>query len=217
MSRIRLLHWKSEEAKSMVDLLDVGGFQVEYSTEYNSALMREWRLKPPTAFVIDLTRLPSQGLEIGIALRQSPKTRHVPIVFCGGQPEKLNRIKEALPDASYCSPKSLLKTLKAARPLATPARPAAMMNRFGNRTAAQKLGIVAATKLAVLNAPRNLDHILGELPVGAEITEGRGAVTLCFAHSVDELRSDISSVRELAAGSKLWILWSKKGSPAIRE
>ncbi len=212
MSRIRLLHWKSEEAQAAVQLLESGGFQVDYDAEYSSSRMREWRLNPPTAFVIDLTRLPSHGREIAIALRQSPRTRHVPIVFCGGEAEKLERIREALPDAAYCTTKNLLKTLKAARPLDMPAQPAAMMNRFGHRTAAQKLGIIQGTKVTALNAPRNVCKILGELPAGAEITEQDGALTLCFVHSVDEVRSDISRVRDLAATTKLWILWSKKGS-----
>jgi CheY-like chemotaxis protein len=214
MSRVRLLHWKSEQAQAMVELLEGGGFHVEYDAEYSSALMREWRLNPPTAFVIDLTRLPSRGLEIAIALRQSPKTKQVPIVFCEGEAEKLKRIKEALPDAAYCTAKNLLKTLKASRPLQVPAKPAAMMNRFGHRTAAQKLGVIEGTTIAAWNAPRNLNNILGELPPGAEITEQDGAVTLCFVHSVDALRSDISRVRHLAATTKLWILWSKKGSPS---
>jgi CheY-like chemotaxis protein len=213
MSRVRLLHWNAAEASPTKEFLTQAGFQVEYDPTYSSALMREWRQNPPTVFVIDLSRLPSHGLEIAIALRQSPKTKQVPIIFCGGETEKLKRIREALPDAVYCSAKNLVKTIKAARPLESPARPAAMMNRYGTRTTAQKLGIAEGATVAVFNPPRNLSGILGELPSRVEFTEQAGIVTLCFVCSVDELRSDISQVRTLAAKTRLWILWRKKGSP----
>jgi hypothetical protein len=88
-----------------------------------------------------------------------------------------------------------------------------MMNRYSSRTTAQKLGIREQSSIAAMNPPRNLQSMLGELPQGAEFCEEAGAVTLCFVHSVDELRADISRVRSLAAATKLWILWRKKSAP----
>ena len=38
-------------------------------------------------------------------------------------------------------------------------------------------------------------------------------MTLCFVHSADGLRADMSRVRSLATKSKLWFLWRKKGAP----
>jgi len=53
--------------------------------------------------VIDLNRLPSQGRDLGIALRTYKTTRQVPLVFVDGDPEKVARIREILPDAVYTS------------------------------------------------------------------------------------------------------------------
>ena len=213
MLRVRLLHWNAMEASATQTLLLGAGFQVEYDQTFNSALMRKWRDDPPAAFVIDLSRLPSQGREIAIALRQSPRTRQVPIVFCGGAPEKVKPIRDVLPDATYCTCDELIEALKNARPVETPVRPVDMMNRYGSRTVAQKLGITETSTVTLANPPRNVRTLLGELPGRIEFVEKGGAVTLCFVQSVDDLRADMSRVRGLAAKTKLWILWRKKSAP----
>jgi CheY-like chemotaxis protein len=213
MSRLRLLHWNAAEASVTKNVLLKAGFQVDYDTTFTSALMRQWREDPPWAFVIDLSRLPAQGREIAIALRQSQKTRHIPIVFCDGAPEKVKLTHDLLPDATYCSVEELVKTLKNLLPVQNPVKPAGMMNRYGSRTAAQKLGITEGGTVTVIEPPRNLSKVLGELPRRAEFIDEGGAVTLCFVHSADDLRADMSRVRSLATKSKLWFLWRKKNAP----
>lgn len=213
MVRLRLLHWNAAEASLTKEVLLKAGFQVEYDPTFTSTLIRKWREDPPGAFVIDLSRLPAQGREIAIALRQSPKTRQVPIVFCEGAPEKVKLTRDLLPDATYCTVGELVKTLKSVRPVRRPVKPVDMMNRYGSRTAAQKLGITEGGTVSVVDPPRNLSIVLGELPRQAEFAEDGGAVTLCFVHSADGLRADMSRVRSLATKSKLWFLWRKKNAP----
>jgi CheY-like chemotaxis protein len=211
--RVRLLHWNAAAASPTQDVLLDAGFQVEYDQKFDSRLMRKWREDPPAAFVIDLSRLPSQGREIAIALRQSPKTRQVPIIFCDGASEKVKVIRDVLPDATFCTTEELTKTLKSVRPVQTPVKPLDMMNHYGSRTTAQKLGIAEGSTVAIIDPPRNVSTMLGELPGGVEVVEQRGAVTLCFVHSANDLRADMSRVRSLAAKTKLWILWRKKSAP----
>jgi CheY-like chemotaxis protein len=208
--RIRLLHWNAAEASPTEDILRCAGFQVDFDPAFTSALMRKWREDPPSAFVIDLSRLPAQGREIAIALRQSPKTRHVPIVFCEGAPDKVKLTRDLLPDATYCRLGELVEALKNTHPVQGPVKPAGMMNRYGSRTAAQKLGITEGGTVTVVDPPRNVARVIGELPAQAEFVEQEGAVTLCFVHSADGLRADMSRVRGLATKSKLWFLWRKK-------
>ena len=197
----------------MYDAMLVAGFQVDYDEKFDSALMRKWREDPPAAFVIDLSRLPSHGREIAIALRQSPKTRQIPVVFCDGAPEKVRLIRDVLPDATYCTSKDLIKTLRNIRPVQMPVKPLDMMNRYGSRSTVQKLGITEGCAVALIDAPSNVSALLGELPGGIEFVEQGGAVTLCFVNSVDGLRSDMSRARNLAAETKLWVLWRKKEAP----
>ncbi len=213
MPRVRLLHWNAKEASLTKGVLRKAGFQVEYDEKFDSKLMRKWREDPPAAFVIDLSRLPSHGREIAIALRQSPKTRQVPIVFCDGASEKVKLIRDVLPDAAYCTTEELIETLKSVRPAQTCIKPLGMMNRYGSRTTAQKLGITEGSTVALIDPVRDVRTILGELPGRVEFVEQGGAVTLCFVHGADGVRADISSVRTLVAKTKLWILWRKKSAP----
>lgn len=121
-------------------------------------------------------------------------------------------IRNVLPDAAYCACDELIETLKKARPIETPVQPLDMMNRYGARTVAQKLGITERSAVALVDPPRNVSTLLGALPGRIEFVEEGGAVTLCFVHSVDDLRADMSRVRGLAAKTKLWILWRKKSA-----
>jgi len=219
MPRVRLLHWDAGEAAKSVKCLAEAKYQVEYEEHFQPALMRAWRESPPDAFVIDLSKLPSHGKEIAIALRQSPATRYVPIVFCEGDEIKVNKIRALLPDAVYCSLSKLPSALRKAltnRP-SKPVKPVAMMDRYASRTAAQKLGIKNSSRVAVVDPPRDYAKVLGEMPPGVEIsddTETGAHVTLCFTHDAASLQRMLSSYRSRAGATKLWILWRKGGSAA---
>lgn len=219
MSRVRLLHWNANEASVYVKLLRSAGYRVEYDHEFRPGMMRLWRESPPDAFVIDLSRLPSQGREIAIALRQSPVMRRVPIVFCEGAEEKVNRIQTELPDAVYCRTGGLKSALKRAitNPPKDPATPTAMMDRYASKTVAQKLGIKESSTVALVDPPPDYVRVLGEVPPNVEFLENSAqaaSVTLCFVREVHSLRRTLSDVRELAAATRLWILWPKKASRA---
>ena len=84
-----------------------------------------------------------------------------------------------------------------------------MMDRYAGRTTAQKLGIRNGDSVALLDAPRDMPAALGELPEGVTFLETDAAVTLCFATDPHDLQRQISSLRSLAARTKLWICWKK--------
>lgn len=222
MLRVCLLHWKAREAAGHLETLRRAGYRVEYDEQFSPALMKRWREAPPDAFVIDLSRLPSQGREIAIALRQSPKTRLVPLVFCGGLAEKLSAVRAVLPDATYCELVTLEVSLQKGiteRP-ANPVKPTAMMDRYKGRTAAQKLGIRQSSIIALIDAPSYALQVVGELPPDVEIVEKwtpKVSVTLCFLQDPGSVAALVSEVRECAVSSKLWMLWRKGGKAARGE
>ena len=86
MPRVALLHWKSAEAAPYTEALAAAGHHVVHVD--NAASWRSLRDNLPEAVVIHLGRLPSHGREVGVALRSSGKTRHVPIVFVDGEAKK---------------------------------------------------------------------------------------------------------------------------------
>ena len=118
MQRICFVHFGTKDADAWREKLTTAGFAVEVHSGYTTEAMRQWRSDPPHAFAIDLTRLPSHGREVAIALRQSPKTRPVPIVFLNGAIAKVDALRAVLPDARYCVSSSLLAELRAVVPVA---------------------------------------------------------------------------------------------------
>ena len=173
MERVRLFHWNSDEASPVTDVLRREGFEVEYQTKFEPAILRGMRQSPPDAVVIDLSRLPSHGREVATALRGNRQTRQIPILFVDGAPDKVSIVRQALPDATFCERRRLATALRKcikARPK-DPVVPTQMMDRYAGRTTAQKLGITAGAKVAVVDAPRDYARVIGALPDGVELLE----------------------------------------------
>ena len=103
MKRIRLIHWNADEAAERVEQLCTDGYQVDFAVLKGEGGLRDLAADPPDAVVIDLHRLPSAGRDMGLFLRKQKSTRHLPLVFAGGDPAKVARIKELLPDGSFSS------------------------------------------------------------------------------------------------------------------
>ncbi|MEJ2737640.1 MAG: hypothetical protein P8189_29470, partial [Anaerolineae bacterium] len=100
MYRVRLLSWNRTEAAERAEQLQSAGFGVIHEP-LDAAGLRALRQDPPSAVVIDLGRAPSPGRDVALGLRKYRATRDVPLVFVGGEPKKVARIKELLPDAVY--------------------------------------------------------------------------------------------------------------------
>jgi hypothetical protein len=139
MPRVRLCHWRESEASPLIDALRKAGYTVDYPGDKANGSFRTLREKPAFAVVIDLTRLPSHGRWVAAEIRATKSIRHVPIVFVDGDPEKVDRIRQEIPDAVYTSRSRVAAALKRVKPLADPVVPARMMNRT-DRTTAEKLG-----------------------------------------------------------------------------
>src|ERR1700675_4966315 len=103
MPRVRLFHWKSKEAGTLIAKLRAAGYEVVHNAETQSPSVREIKESGAAAVVIDLSRMPSHGKYVGAWLRGSKSTRHIPLVFVGGEAEKVAAIKKHIPDAVYAS------------------------------------------------------------------------------------------------------------------
>lgn len=216
MERIQLVHWNEEEGRRRVRELRAAGLRVEFEVEAREAL----RLAvddPPSAVVIDLTRLPSHGREMGWALRQRKATRALALVFVGGDPAKVERIRKELPDATFTDwdrvPAAIEQAL--ARPPAEPVVPRSDSFHV-RKPLAGKLGWTEGAKLALVAAPRGFEALLRPPPRGARLVRGlRGTpdLVLGFVRREAELRAALPRWKEAAAaGTRVWIAWPKKGS-----
>ena len=214
MARVRLIHWKAAEAAPLLAALRKAGYEVEYEENPDYHLSQAIKAAPPAAVVIDLSRLPSHGREIAIYLRGSKAARQVPIVFVNGMAEKVEAVRQKLPDAVYTTSGRLVTNLRRAirNAPAAPVVPAQMMDRYAARTAAQKLGIREGAKVALLDPPGDYARVLGALPEKVALAEDRAErcdVTLWFVRDTADYQAALPSMRRRAAESKLWILWQK--------
>jgi len=215
MPRVRLCHWREKEAGPLIDILRKAGYAVDYPGEKANGSYRTLREKPVFAVVIDLTRLPSHGRHVAAEIRANKSIRHIPIVFVDGDPEKVDRIRQEIPDAVYTSRTRLAAALKRAKPLADPVAPARMMNRT-DRTTAEKLGIKAGSRVALIDPPADYARVLGKLPKDASLEEHPEEplpLTLLFVREPDGYLAGLGRIRKLALTSRIWIVYPK-GKPA---
>lgn len=213
MKRVRLIHWKPEEAAAHVEQLVQAGFRCDISV-LNPLELKKIRGQPPDAVIIDLTRLPMQGRDVAASLRAAKPTRSVPIVFAGGDPAKVDRIRELLPDATYTAWGEIEGALQRALvPLAAePVAVESALAGYAGTPLAKKLGIREEISVLLLGAPD--DFPILEVPPNVTIrTSGtRGDLVLWFVRSEQELTGKLPRMVRLAAKAGLWILWAKKGS-----
>jgi len=214
MQRVRLFHWKSKEAEALIAKLRAAGFEAVHRAETQSPSVRELKESGAVAVVIDLSRLPSHGKYVGAWVRGAKSTRHIPLVFVGGEAEKVAAIKKQMPDAVYSSIAGVGAALKKAiaQPPSDPVVPRQMMETAPGRTAAQKMGIREGSTVGLIDPPADYVKVLGVLPKGVTLEEDsrRGCpVTAWFVHDPGEYEAALPSRRLLAARSRLWILWQK--------
>jgi len=213
--RVRLFHWRAEEAKPLIAALRAGGYTVDYPGDKTSANWRSLRDSPPVAAVIDLTRLPSHGRHVAAEMRATKSLRHIPIVFVDGEAEKVERLRKELPDAVYTSRARLIPVLKRLKALADPVIAPRMMNRT-DRTTAEKLGIKAGGRVALINPPADYLRALGKLPQDVSLEEEPEQslpLTLWFVREPDTYLAGLAGIRKRALTSRIWIIYPK-GRPA---
>ena len=219
MSRVHLVHWNAEEGAARAALLRDAGFDVRWRPVDGPGFLREIRASGPDAVVIDLTRLPSHGRDLGVTLRMQKATRAIPLVFVQGEPGKVARIRHLLPDATFCSWRGIRGALKRAvsrRPAAA-VTPASVFHAFADRPLASKLGVKSDTVLALMGAPADFESTLGPLPSGARIrrnaTEG-ASLAMWFVGSRRALEGQLPSFALRLGDIPLWIAWRKQAARA---
>lgn len=215
MPFVRLVCW-DETVKERARLLKSSGLTVDAAPFQPSGMIGQLRDNPPAAVVIDLDRRPSHGHAVALAMRTSKSVRHIPIVFAGGVPDKIERIRKELPDAVFADWKRIAPALKKAlkNVPANPIQPTPYMHRYLGSSLAKKLGLKPKIKIALLAAPDGFEDTLGELPEGATV-ENRltpdANLVIWFVRARLELEreTDFLAAR-LPVGASLWIVHPKQ-------
>ncbi len=215
-NHVRLIHWKPAEVLDEVENLRSAGYEVAHEA-LSPASFKEMRENPPDAVVIDLSRIPSQGRDVGLGIRKYKDTRHVPLVFVEGDADKVKRVQELLPDAVYTTWDRILDTLKQAitHPPKVPVVPASIMAGYEGAPLPKKLGIKPNAVVYLIDAPEGFEKSISELPEGVLFNRDapeHNDLAIWFIRSQKDLARRINQVKSRVGKGGLWIAWPKKAS-----
>ena len=217
MKRVRLAAWNEAEGMARRGELERLGHQVEFDPVDAGALLRVLKQSPPSAVVIDLSRSPAQGRDLGIALRVQGVTRRIPLVFAGGSPEKVAGVRKILPDAEFAvwdeigfALERAVKTLPE-----NPVVPDSMLAGYSGTPLPKKLGIKSSMRILLAGAPEDFPATLGSLPTGVTVVRRFSRAVdliLWFVRSSRELERDVDKWASRVGKGGMWIIWPKKSS-----
>jgi hypothetical protein len=101
VGKIFYLHWNPKELGERIAPLRNAGHEVRsHSSTETVAKLGDFT---PDVFVISLDRLPSHGRAYAGWFWESKKRQSIPIVFAGGEPDKVLVAKHQFPKAVFCS------------------------------------------------------------------------------------------------------------------
>jgi len=203
--------------------LEATGCEVDARAPDGPDFFKKLKLNPPEVFIIDLSRTPSQGRDIqgrdiGVYLRTAKPTRNVPLIFVGGDQGKVDKVKRLLPDASFTTWEAINTALHSAvlnRP-ENPVVPESAMAGYSGASLMKRLGIKNGMSVALINAPPNIDDILGPLPENVSLENSARAACalyLWFLFSQEDFQRDLPLILNAAGHGRIWMIWAKKSSP----
>jgi hypothetical protein len=193
------------------------GYDVAHDVPRGPAWLRDLRSDPPAAVVVDLSRYPSHGRDVALAIRQHKATRGIPLVFVGGEPEKVAQIRNLLPDAVFADWGQIAGPLReaVAHPPVEPVVPPSVLAGYAGTPLPRKLGVKPGTVVALIGAPDGFLEMLADLAEGAAFHDRPGTfchLTIWFARSRAELQGEIPRIGAQAVHGPIWIAWPKKAA-----
>ncbi len=214
---IRFFHWNADEAKTRALSIRELGYRVD-DAPMERDTFKALQKNPPDAVVIDLSRLPSQGRDIGLGVRLYKATRFIPIVFVGGLPEKKRMVAGHIPDAVYTEWPDIADALNQAlsHPPQDPVVPRSMLDGYSNAPLSKKLGIRSGQTVALIGAPGHFSTMIGKIP-RIRITRDIRSLhdpAILFVRELRSLSDFLFQDLPALKAQRLWIIWPKKGSGA---
>jgi CheY-like chemotaxis protein len=216
MTNVLLVHWNEPESKERARALKALGYKAKILFNPEKPNLAEVREHPPELFLIDLSRLPSQGREIAGHLRRAKATRNVPILFVGGDTERVKTARKLIPDAEFAVWEEIRSAIKRAikNVPRNPVVPSTTAS-YSATALPKKLGIRDHCSIILINPPNQFERKLDPLPAYTKIVDDpkNANVAILFALSLAELARDFRPLaKTLPEKNALWIAWPKKAS-----
>ncbi|MFN8288657.1 MAG: hypothetical protein U0U70_00230 [Chitinophagaceae bacterium] len=111
MLHVFFIHWNEKELKEKIAPLKKAGYRVSWHFSQESTASLKDDL--PDVLIICLDRLPSHGRAYAEWMWGAKKRQHIPVIFCGGQEDKVKATRARFPQAIFCSNEQVADKLKA--------------------------------------------------------------------------------------------------------
>jgi hypothetical protein len=215
LARIFLVDLDTSTVDAHAAQLRQAGHEVECRTgAYTPAWLQALDRQQPETVVISLDRLPSHGRGIASAISARKVTRTTPLIFAGGETEKVAATRAMFPEAIYASWSKLAAAVNKALRQKSQTHPSFTIAT--DRPLVRKLGIKPGFRVATFNVPGSFERTLGPLPDGAVLEEdaaGEADMTILFcARESDLMEGYPRAARSARVSRRLWVAWPKKSS-----
>jgi CheY-like chemotaxis protein len=214
MPSIRLISWDEPRRERKTQELRDMGLEV-VAGAFGPQTLREFKAGLFSAAVIDLDKASMAGRDAAMALRQTRALCKVPIVFTGGLPEKVGRMRALLPEETYTDWTEVGEILKGilTGPMKEVARHSAF-DGYAGVPLVQKLGVKAGSTVALVDPPQDFISKLPAIPEGVSFCSPlkEASLILWFVRSETELREKIEGLLPPARNQRIWIIWPKRSS-----
>lgn len=215
--RVCLLHWNDKERLERISQLALNGVEVLGGINAGPQFAKALEAAKPDAVVIDLSRLPSQGRDLGIMIRARAGTRQIPIVFVEGAEEKVTAIRGLLPDAEFTHWAQIMPVLKRvvnANDKSFMAQ-SSVFAAYSQKPLATKLGIKPGSRVCLIGESESLLGGSDDLPAGVsvitEIVNDADLYLWCLG-SQAELSENLGLIKAQVKHSPSWVGWPKKAA-----
>jgi len=207
-----MISWNVKAAAERKQLLQGQGFRVDPVLSRSTGMVGKLTAAAPLALVIDLDSKPAYGREVAIYLRNSASVRHLPMVFAGGVPEKIARVRAEIPDAVYCGWDEVQAGINRAitAPPVRPVRPRARGEAVPSGSVlARKLDLRPETRVSIQGDVIGLGKRLG-LEYEERISGETGMAIVVVRTEQDLDAAFDYATGQLPAKAGLWIVYPKR-------
>jgi CheY-like chemotaxis protein len=215
---VYLIHWDDEGRDLRAGQLQNLGYDVENDLPPGPKLLRELENLSPHAIVIDLTRIPSQGRDLGIGIRKRKGTRSIPLVFVGGDRAKVDKLKQILPDAYYSKWEGVAEVIDRAIRLGVSEDavvPDSVFAAYSGKPLLTKLGVKDGDKFLCVNEPGDFRALLGDqatFTIINDLETNDYNLAIWFVKSKADLDNELDAIVDASKQSPVWVSWPKKSS-----
>ncbi|HYZ87048.1 MAG TPA: hypothetical protein VE621_21715 [Bryobacteraceae bacterium] len=215
MAKFALVHWNESEAEARVREASSKGVGLELLRLQPGRTVQTIRSVNPEALLIDLTRMPSNGRAVASVLRSQRSTCHIPILFVGGEPQKVEKALADAPGSQWCEWENIAKAIP--KLLAT--APKTVAKHHSEVPVAKKLNLLGGKTICVLNAPESFLALLESvdgLTVHDQLNRKFDSVLL-FTTTMNELEAGLAAIFRRTFELPLTLAWPKRASGADSE